>query len=303
MITNRPPRGSLAADRRCGTMNAAACCPEWANSMPCQRLGCRMKYRGVCVVALLVPLAVSILIASCGPGAYSGRSGDTGEKGDEGVAPSRKATIRVKVRDLSGGEAARCLGLEDEEGRLGAELETNEKETFAGLKHVHGPEFCATAYFTRNGMDIVRSYVAGSPLEGFVEVKAVETSLVKLEDARAGAAQIAGDLNELCPPNRTSFKAALREAGVGLPDHVALLGPEEPPRPLEESVPDPDVFLPRQSLGSGGGMMAVIRGELTLDKKGCLRIKGSNYDPVPVWPADFGINASEGVLQTANRLS
>lgn len=275
-----------------------------------------MNNRGVRMVALPTLFVASIFIAACGPGISSGRSGDTGGRGDESVAPAREATTLVKVRDISGGEAARCLGLEDEVGRRGAELEANEKETFAGLEHAYGPEFCVTAYFTRDGEETVRSYVAGSPLEGFVEVKTVEASLVELEDAQAGAARIAGDLNipvasdinitknraELYPPDQAGFEAALREAGVELPDHVAVLGPEEPPRPPEgTSQSDLDVFFPRQLFGSGGGMMALIRGELTLDENGCLRIVGSGYDSVPVWPADFGIDAPEGGVRVLDK--
>lgn len=265
-----------------------------------------MNNRGVSVAALLVLFVVSIFVVACSPGTSSGSSGDRVGRGDDSVAPPRGATP-VKVHDISGGEAARCLvGLEDEVGRLGAELEANEKETFAGLKNTYGPEFCATAYFTRDGKETVRSYVAGSPLEGFVEVKAVEASLVELKDAQAGAVRIAEELNipassdinitknraELYPPDQASFEAALQEAGVELPDHVAVLGPEEPPRPPEESVPDPDVFLPRQAFGSGDGMLALIRGELTLDEKGCLHVEEPKYntDSIPVWPADFGVD-------------
>lgn len=216
----------------------------------------------------------------------------------------------MKVSDISGGEAARCLlGLEDKVGRLGAELETNEKETFAGLEHVYGSEFCATAYFTRDGEETVHSYVANSQLEGFVEVKTVEASLVELEEAQAGAARIADDLNipassdinitknraEMYPPDQTSFEAALQEADAELPDHVVVLGPEEPPRPPKEFVSDPNVFLPRPTFAAADSMTALTRGRLTLDAKGCLHVEEPKHNTgsVPVWPANFVVDTSK----------
>lgn len=261
--------------------------------------------------ALLVALAFA---TACGPGSASGEFGYAGDRGGA-RAPSPEVTM---LTEEHGSEAADCLSLEDEIARLDARLEANEKETFAGLEIVYGPKACAIVYVTGDGEEAVERYVSGSALEDAVRVETREASLHKLGAARVEATRIADDLDvpvdsginvrrnrvELYPLARTSFEAALREAGVELPDHVAVLGPETRPRPPEGSTPDPDVFLPRQRFGSGGGGMdALIRGRLTLDGKGCLRIRDpeSGRDPVPVWPADFGTDNTGGEIRVLNK--
>lgn len=54
------------------------------------------------------------------------------------------------------------------------------------------------------------------------------------------------------------------------------------------------VFFPVQSSESPDAMTALIRGELTLDGEGCLRMEEprQNVGPVPLWPAGFEAVAS-----------
>lgn len=93
-----------------------------------------------CSLVVVVVLAVLQLAVACGPSS----SANSGDRDAESPPPSRD---RTTGHVASGGEAADCLSLEDEMGRLGAKLDANEREAFAGLEIVYEPKACAVAYF------------------------------------------------------------------------------------------------------------------------------------------------------------
>lgn len=241
--------------------------------------------------------------------------GDGADPAEAGMASSYASDYGVPVA-----EAVRRLELQDDVGRLGAALEKNESETFADLETQHEPEYRVVAYFTRGGERTIRPYVRGTPLEGMVEVEGVQATSGELAAAQAEAHRVADRLDipassgvnvtknrvELYVPDLPGFQSALRGSGEELPDNVAVIGPRRPPRPPGGSDPrgsssDPEVFFPRQAFGGEGGMMALTEGRLTLDGEGCLRIETPGYAPVPVWPADFGLDTGDDGVRVLDR--
>lgn len=168
---------------------------------------------------------------------------------EEELNPDAKAY--AKDFGVSVEEADRRLDLQDDDGRLGARLEKNEPDTFAGLEKKHTPDYHVVVYFTRDGEEIIRPYVEGTSLEGIVEVKTVEASLKELEAAQEEAIRIydelcirtgGSDINitknqaEVYVTDRERFEAKLRRAGVELPEHVAVVEVDSLIRP---AVPGP----------------------------------------------------------------
>ncbi len=70
----------------------------------------------------------------------------------------------AKDQDVPLEEAVRRLQLQESVGKLGAELEANERDTFAGLWIEHEPEYRVVAAFTRDGEETIRPYVEGGLL-------------------------------------------------------------------------------------------------------------------------------------------
>ncbi len=62
----------------------------------------------------------------------------------------------------------------------------------------------------------------------------------------------------------------------------------------------PGVFLPTQKASVYSYLMASFRGELVLDREGCLRVRDEYGTLVPVWPAGFGVEASGGEVRLLN---
>jgi hypothetical protein len=87
-------------------------------------------------------------------------------------------------------EAARRLSLQDQAGELEVELEAREAATFGSLYIEHEPSFRVVALFTRGGEQTMQSHVAGTPLEGVVEVRQVDATLEELEAAQDEATSI-----------------------------------------------------------------------------------------------------------------
>lgn len=62
----------------------------------------------------------------------------------------------------------------------------------------------------------------------------------------------------------------------------------------------PGVFFPRQKASVNTYYMATWRGELVLDREGCLRVRGDG-SVVPVWPPGFGVEALGDEVRVLNR--
>lgn len=135
--------------------------------------------------------------------------------------------------------------LSDDVGRLLASLNKDERETFAELEVEYGPKFRVITYFTRDGEETVRPYVRCTPLEGLVEVRTVEASMEELEAARNEAYRITEELGvradsdinitknraEIYVTDKERLEVAVREAGVRMPEHVAVVEVEGLSRP------------------------------------------------------------------------
>ncbi len=70
--------------------------------------------------------------------------------------------------------------------------------------------------------------------------------------------------------------------------------------PVTASSTVPGVFLPTQKASVNSYLMASFRGELVLDREGCLRVRDEYGSLVPVWPAGFGVEASGGEVRLLN---
>ncbi len=133
-----------------------------------------------------------------------------------------------------------------EVSRLWAELDKNERETFADLEIKYGRDFRVVVYFTRDGRETIRRYVRCTPLEGFVEVRTVEASIAELKAAQEEAGRITDELGiradsgiditknrvEVYVTDAERLEAALRASGEELPEHVVIVEVEALARPL-----------------------------------------------------------------------
>ncbi|MEA3488600.1 MAG: hypothetical protein U9R10_05045 [Euryarchaeota archaeon] len=85
-------------------------------------------------------------------------------------------------------EARHRFQLQDIAGELGAELTTNETETFAGLWIVHTPEFRVVVQFTRDSEETIKPYLKRhTELANIVEVRTANVSLTELRIAQVDA--------------------------------------------------------------------------------------------------------------------
>lgn len=157
-------------------------------------------------------------------------------------------------------EAIRRLKLQEELSLsgLGPALEANEGDAFAGLWIQHEPEYRFVVLFTHDGEETIRPYIEGEPWADVVEVRnGAGATLAELEAAQAEAGRIVRDLGiradsginvqenrvELYVTERARLDAALREAGLRLPDHVAVIeveGLSEPATGAASSGKEPE---------------------------------------------------------------
>ncbi len=135
-------------------------------------------------------------------------------------------------------EAVTRLTLQESIGKLGAAIEANEEDTFAGLWIQHKPEYRVVVAFTMEGESTIAKYVQDGPLLELIEVRSAKATLRELERAQLEAGQIVADLGfnlasgiivqknraELYATDRAALEEALRESGNTLPDHVVIVG-------------------------------------------------------------------------------
>ena len=159
----------------------------------------------------------------------------------EGVSPAfvQDGQMYAEQFGVSLEEAVSRLMLQEPIGELGAAIEANESDTFAGLWIQHEPRYAVVVMFTRDGEQTISKYVQEGPLEELIEVRHGEATLEELRKAQADANKIVRDLGysvasginvfenraELYTSDRTALEAALSENGRTLPDHVKILGP------------------------------------------------------------------------------
>lgn len=217
-------------------------------------------------------------------------------------------------------EALDRLSKQELIGDLNGRLEANERETFAGAFLQHSPEYRFVVLFTRDGEETIRKYVEeGSKLDEFVEVREVRFSLVELQQIMADADAILGQLEygmgsssisvtenrvEYYVQNREQVEQLLADAGLVLPEGVALIDDGGPPVSFDppEQIPGIYIAISKPNLGGSGAQMeALMIGQLILTD-GCIRVQ-PDYDgpPVmPVWPHGFGLHVQGDVVEVVN---
>lgn len=198
-----------------------------------------------------------VALAACGPppSVDAGREPGSAEPSpcpaeltqppvDRRVFPEERMAARQEGISVEKFQRQEALG--DDVGRLAAALKKNERETYAELEIEYGPEFRVIVYSTGDGEDTVRPYVRCTPLEGLVEVRTVEASIVELSAAQNEAYRITeklgiradSDINitknraEIYVTDKERLEATMREAGVEMPEHVAVVEVEGLARPM-----------------------------------------------------------------------
>ncbi|CAN5555434.1 hypothetical protein BH24ACT21_BH24ACT21_02600 [soil metagenome] len=126
-------------------------------------------------------------------------------------------------------------------------MKRNEGDSFAGFWTEHEPEYRYVFLFTENGQEKIRPYIKDEPYAPLLEVRSgAEASLAELLAAQRKAGRIVDRLEfradssvdivknraEVYVTDREKFEAELREAGLRLPEHVALIEVEGLSRPI-----------------------------------------------------------------------
>ncbi len=224
----------------------------------------------------------------------------------------RDAETMAKQLGISPEEALRRAANQDAIGRLNAQLEQQEAETFAGLWIQNQPEYRVVVAFTRDGEKTIQRYVANTSLAGLIEgrtaqlslaeLNAVQQQLIRLIDELAwpfaSSTNIQMNQVELYVTDRALMEADLRKTGRQLPEHVAVvvtyqpLG-EPPPFPI---TPIPGITMPRLRARSATFMMALAVGPLR-EQDGCLRIGND----LIIWQPDYFLNDNHGRVEILNR--
>ncbi len=191
-------------------------------------------------------VVASLATTACGGEDDTQRSGVASDQSNEETTTARldaddalvqDAKTYAKDQGVSLEEAVRRLELQDPAGDLGADLEANEWDTFAGLWIQHEPEHRVVVAFTRDGEETVRPYVEGGSLEDVVEVREASATLTQLQEAQERAHDLVRSLGiradsgidvernraELYVTNRAQLESALQQANARLPEHVAVV--------------------------------------------------------------------------------
>lgn len=171
----------------------------------------------------------------------------TPEPLDADEALMQDAALYAEGQGIPLEEAVTRLRLQDSIGPLGATLEENEADTFAGLWLQHQPQFRLVIAFTENGEETVRPYIEGQPYADYVELRTHPHTFAELVAAQEATMATAADLglannswidvieNRVIfeTGNPDLFRQTIEEAGETLPEVVELIeiDPEALPLP------------------------------------------------------------------------
>jgi hypothetical protein len=214
-------------------------------------------------------------------------------------------------------EAIRRFQLQEAVGPLGAQLEANEADTFAGLWLQQEPEFRVVVAFTRDGQATMQPYLEGNPIAEVVEIRTAEATLAELKSAQTAASSLLAELDipaasginvqanqvELYITDEALFAAALQGANEQLPEHVVTIVTYEPlgdelPFPV---TPEPTVYFPQLKARSASFMGALLVGELVVTD-GCLRLQSEDdQSHLVIWQTDYFLNNNQGTLEILDR--
>lgn len=250
------------------------------------------------------------------------QSGATPEPLDADEALMQDAALYAEGQGIPLEEAVTRLRLQQTIGPLGATLEANEVETFAGLWLQHEPEFRLVIAFTENGEETVRPYIEGQPYADYVELRTHPHTFAELVAAQEATMATAADLGlannswidviqnrvifEVGNPDL--FRQAIEEAGETLPDVVELLAidPEALSPTLQGAVEIFDgadgrpIYFPKQA-PTNVHMTALLEGQLTLDDKGCLRVEaGGGKGSLVIWHYEDALRVTAGAIEVLN---
>lgn len=119
----------------------------------------------------------------------------------DGEALRKDAAEYAKDQNVSVDEAVRRLELQNDIGKLDAELAHNESDTFGGLRIQHKPEFKVVVNMT-GGAEKVADYARGTSFAELVEVRKAAKTLNQLE---AEQRSIINTLETLKLPSESSI--------------------------------------------------------------------------------------------------
>jgi len=222
------------------------------------------------------------------------------------------AAVYAEEEGIDIEEAVRRFELMDIAGPLGAELEENEADTFAGFWIEHRPEFRIVAVFTENGEETIKPYLESYPdLDGIIEVRNLEVTLEDLRAAQRRAGRLLEELGlffdssinikenqvEIYVTDSELFYKTLEEADVQLPDHVVVIVVYEPLKEIPFEInPDPSVHFPQLKVHSGSFMESILAGKLELIDD-YLRVNGT----LIIWQPDYFVHNNEGKIEILDR--
>jgi hypothetical protein len=281
-----------------------------------------MKFSKVILAMLLIPTMVA-----CVSTPQAKNEPTAVVEPTPGEALQDDAAEYARQFGVSQEEALRRLRVQNEIGGLGAALQRDEAETFAGLWIQHEPNFGVVAAFTRDGEQTIQPYLEGKSYAGLVEVKTFPYSLRELESAQQRAIRISEELGIpitsfisvqenrviIVVGNPEMFQEEIRSAGRELPELVEVVAID--PDRLTDTLRGGIETYPR----SGGGMIyfprqaptnayteALLEGTLILDPNGCLRVESEGGDalgddsPLVLWRHDFALQVEDDVIEILN---
>jgi hypothetical protein len=215
-------------------------------------------------------------------------------------------------------EAAYRLSLQEPIGRLNVCLNSEEKDTFAGLWIEHEPSYQVFVAFTRDGEDTLAPYIAGSALEDIVKVRSAAVTFEELRAIQAetdrllkplktpfsSGINIQENLVELYLTDLDAFDASIQDHGIKLPEHLSIVTIYEP---LGDDLPfevnsDDSIYFPQLKTRSASFMEALLIGRLEVEN-GCLLAyqEGSDQLITIVWQTDYFLNNNEGSIEMLDR--
>jgi len=203
-------------------------------------------------------------------------------------------------------------------GHLNVALQEAEPETFAGLWIENEPVFMVIALFTRDGERTLKPYIAGTVLDGRVEVRSAKVTLAELtatgEDLNkmmrdlalpfSSSVDVKGNQVIVDITDRALWDDALQQKGMTLPGYVVTEVIYEPLRgtPSFPVTPVPAFFFPQLRARSAMFMTALLQGRLVM-VNGCLRVVTSNepQGSLILWQLDYFPTLKESGIEILDR--
>ena len=279
-----------------------------------------MKLDKLASVALTI--LIMLALVACEPTPQAKNEPAVITEPTPGVALQADAAEYARQFGVSPDEALRRLRVQNEIDGLGAALQREQAETFAGLWIQHEPEFRLIAAFTRDGEQTIRPYLEGKTYAELVEVKTFPYSLRDLESAQQQVIKIAKELGipitsyisvqenrvTIVVGNAELFQEEVRSAGRELPEPVELVA-IDPGRLTDtlrggiETYPRPGggmIYFPKQP-PTNAYMEALLEATLFLDPNGCLRVEsGGGEARLVLWHRDFALKVEGDAIEVLN---